>query len=316
MLYLTDREVAQILSPSLAAEAIEGAFRHLAAGDAASQARVRTVTRVGKLSTVGAVLTADGLAGAKVYPTTTGGRFGFMVLLFEMGSGQALAVMAGAALTEIRTAATSVVAARYLARKEARILTIFGAGRQAGAHARAFAEEFSLNEIRVVHRRDAAGFVGEVASHTGVRAYQATVTDALPGCDLIVTATRASSSLFSGLDVPDGCHITALGATLPTTRELDSLTVDRADPVVVESIDQARMEAGDLLLAADDGVAVWDRVIELAELVSGARIGRRDSHQITLYKSLGVGLEDVAAAAAVYRGALRNSVGLRLDEGG
>lgn len=317
MRFLTDVDVAAVLTPRKAADAVERAFLALAAGNAAVQTRVRTTTTAGKLSAVGAILTADGLAGAKIYPTTNRGRFGFVVLLFELEDGRTLAVMEGDELTRLRTAATSVVAARYLARKDSRVMTIFGAGQQALAHARAFGDAFGLEEIRLVHRKDGQDFLEKTSAATGLAVHQ--VTDprkAMDGTDVVVTATRATAPLFPGAALPEGVHLTAVGATTPNSSELDVETVGRADMVVVESIAQARQEAGDLLLAAAAGAFELDRAVELADLVSGKVAGRTSPGQITIFESVGIGLEDVAVAAEVYALALAADIGTELPSGG
>ncbi|HKZ20030.1 MAG TPA: ornithine cyclodeaminase family protein [Acidimicrobiia bacterium] len=308
MLYLTDSDVSQLLTPELAADSIEKAFRSLGKGSAAIQERVRTVTPAGKLSTIGGVIPDDDRAGAKVYPTTTDGRFGFVVLLFELSSGEPLAMIRGPALTEIRTAATSVVAARYLAPPDPKVLVLFGAGRQAISHARAFACQFDLAEIRVVHRRPADEVVGRIEQTTGVPTVQLGIERlGLDDADLIVTATRSTEALFDGSRLPRDCHITAVGATTPQSRELDNETLNRAGTIVVESIKQARTEAGDLLLADE---RVWEKVIELAGVISASA---QRPQGVTLFKSLGVGLEDVAVADAIYRVARQKSFGSFLE---
>lgn len=309
MLYLTDSDVVQLLTPEMAADTIEKAFRSLANGSAVFQERVRTITPAGKLSMVGGVLPDDDRAGAKVYPTTKDGRFGFVVLLFELSSGEPLAIIRGPTLTEIRTAATSVVAARYLAPPNPKVLVLFGAGRQASSHARAFARQFDLAEIRLVNRRPADEVVRWIEQMTGVVTVQVDVGNVFDDADLIVTATRSTEALFEGSDLPRSCHITAVGATTPQSRELDKQTITRAETIVVESIKQARIEAGDLLMA-DEG-RVWEKVVELADVISGPAQER--SEGVTVFKSLGVGLEDVAVADAVYREAGLRSLGSFLE---
>ncbi len=311
MLYLTEAEVAAVLTPAMAADAIEDAFRSLAGGSAAVQERVRTITPAGKLSMVGGVMMDEDRAGAKVYPTTKDGRFGFVVLLFQLSTGEPLAIMKGSALTEIRTAATSVVVARYLAPPDSKVLLLFGSGRQASSHAVAFARQFELAEIRLINRRPADEFANKVEQATGVPTVQVNgQRGALENVDLIVTATRSTEALFDGAQLPQRCHISAVGATTPESRELDSETIARAETIVVESIKQARIEAGDLLLA-DEG-QVWEKVRELSALVSSPAIERPEG--VSLYKSLGIGLEDVAVADAVYREAVVRSVGRILED--
>ena len=311
MLYLTDAEVAAVLTPAMAADAIENAFRSLAEGSSAVQERVRTITRAGKLSMVGGVMMDEDRAGAKVYPTTKDGQFGFVVLLFKLSTGEPLAIMRGSALTEIRTAATSVVAARYLAPPHPQVLLLFGSGRQASSHAVAFAAQFELSEIRLINRRPADDFAKRIEQATGVSTVQENSRQAaLEDVDLIVTATRSIEALFDGAQLPRRCHISAVGATTPESRELDNETIARAETIVVESIKQARVEAGDLLLA-DEG-RVWEKVVELSAVVSGHAPARPEG--VSLYKSLGIGLEDVAVADAVYREAAARSFGTMLED--
>jgi ornithine cyclodeaminase len=313
MRFLSDREIEQLLSPTLAVEAIERGFVALATGQAAVQTRVRLATPAGKLSTVGAILDEERLAGAKVYPTTNAGQFGFVVLLFELEEGRLLAVLEGGVLTRLRTAATSVVAAKRMARPDSSVLTLFGSGAQAGAHAGALADAFPLEEIRVVHHREAGEFVVEVGEATGVKTRQIeSPAVGLHDAQLVVTATRSTSPVFDGRDLEPGAHVTAVGATQPGWREIDSTTVERADLIVVESFEQAQREAGDLLMAANDGAFNWDKTVELADLIVGRAAGRTSKEQITLFESIGIGLEDVAAAAAAYRRAVEVGAGFEL----
>ena len=157
MKLIDDATVRRLLDPAAAREAVDRALRHFADGQAAVQARVRTVAGPVKLSTMAAVDLGGRVAGAKVY-TTIAGRFRFVVLLFDAESGAPLAVLESDAMTEVRTAAVTAVAARALARADADTLAVFGTGIQAGSHVRALAGALPVRQVRVVSRGDARDF--------------------------------------------------------------------------------------------------------------------------------------------------------------
>ncbi|HLI11732.1 MAG TPA: ornithine cyclodeaminase family protein [Alphaproteobacteria bacterium] len=301
---LRDAEVRRLLSLDLAIAAVDGALRRFAAGEAAVQPRLRTAVGDVKLSTMGAVIPADDMLGAKVY-STIGGRFRFIVLLFSARTGDALAALEADALTEIRTGAVSAVAAKALARPQASTLAVFGTGVQARGHIAALSRVLPIKAVRVVSRGDASEFCRAMGRAHGVEVVP--VRDpaaALAGADLVVTATRSRTPLFSGKLIAPGAFVAAIGATLPTTRELDDEAIRRAAAVIVEWLPQAKEEAGELILPAQAGVLDWAQLRELGPVLAGASPGRRGAEDIILYKSLGIGLEDVAVGAAIYRRAV------------
>lgn len=295
-----DAEVRANADPDEAVAAIARAFRAQAEGDAALQARQRIVAGPTKLSTMAAILPQDGIAGAKVY-TTVGGRFRFLVLLFDAASGAPLACMEADAFTEIRTAAVTTALALALADPAAGTLAVFGTGIQAGAHIRALARRFPLEEIRVVSRGDAAGFAAALASETGVRVVQRDAASAIADAGLVVTATRSKTPLFDGRQLEAGAFVAGVGSTLPDAAELDAATLRRAASVVVEWAPQAFAEAGDLLLAEVAGALDRSRVIEAAAALADPASARPAPEAIVVFKSVGIALEDVAVAGAVWR---------------
>ena len=297
MQHLRDADVESLLSLDLAIDVLAAAFRLHANGGAAIQPRARTDAGGVKLSTLGAVLPALGVAGAKVY-TTVEGRFTFVVVLFASDDGRLLATLDGGALTRLRTAATSVLAARALGRDRPRVLAVFGTGAQARAHVAAFARSFALVDVRVVGRASAAAFADEIAKAEGVRAKAMTMEAALEGADLVVTATRSSTPILAGRLLMPGAFIAAVGSSRADARELDDAAIARCGAIVVEWKEQARREAGDLVLAGD--AVDWDHVFDLGDVLTGRAEGRRSAADIVLFKSVGVGLQDVALAAAAY----------------
>jgi len=300
MRHLGDSDVERLLTLEIAVDALDAAFRSHAKGRAAMQPRVRTDADGLKLSTLGASLPEQHVAGAKVY-TTIDGRFTFVIVLFA-ADGRVLATLDGGALTRLRTAATSVLAARALARPDAAVLTIFGTGTQARAHAAAFAQAFRLEHVRVVGRDSAHRFAREVEALHGIRATAVPMEAGLDGADLIVTATRAAAPVLFGERIPPGAFIAAVGSSRPDARELDDIAIARCNTIVVEWKEQTRREAGDLVLAGS--LVDWDRVVELGSILNGTAAGRTAASDIVLFKSVGVGLEDVALAAAVHRRAI------------
>ncbi|HDR9586407.1 TPA: ornithine cyclodeaminase family protein [Burkholderia stabilis] len=301
MIHLTDSEIDTLVDFDSAIPALERGFRQLSGGSAAVQARVRTQAEGVKLSTMGAVLPGEAVVGAKVY-TTLEGQFNFVIVLFSAHDGSLLATLDANALTRIRTAATTVLAVRALAKPGARTAAIFGSGIQGAAHARALAAHTSLTSFRIAGLGDIEALAAELNATHGARGIEAIACDAeraVDGADVIVTATRATGALFDGALVAPGALVTAIGASLPTTRELDDTLIERASRIVVELREQAREEAGDLLLARP-GIVRWDDIVELGDVLDGKAAGREHADDIVLYKAVGIGLQDIALAGLAW----------------
>jgi ornithine cyclodeaminase len=299
MLHITDAMVDAAIRPRDAQQALLDAFRSFAAGRAAMQERVRTESAGVKLSTLGAVLPDMGFAGAKVY-TTLAGRFSFVILLFSCADGRPLASLEAGAITRLRTAACTVLAARHLARQDARRLALFGTGVQATAHAMQLAEAFPLDEIRVCSRTADPRWAEDLQRACGVPVSYGDAMRVLEGADLVVTASRAATPLFDGDQLPQGCFVAAIGSSLPRTRELDDRALARASRIVVEWLPQAMREAGDLVLAPP-GLLAPAKLAELGPVLAQDVPGRVDPREIVIYKSVGVGLQDVALAALAWQ---------------
>ncbi|MGF1626495.1 MAG: ornithine cyclodeaminase family protein [Alphaproteobacteria bacterium] len=300
MRLIPNAEVRANADPDEAVAAIRRAFGEQAQGAAALQARHRIAAGATKISTMAAILPSEGVAGAKVY-TTVDGRFRFLMLLFDAATGEPLACMEADAFTELRTAAVTVAATESLANPDADVLAVFGTGVQAGANLRALARRLPLREIRVVSRGDATEFCTAMAAATGLPVVQAAADEAVAGAGVVVTATRAKAPLFHGTALSPGAFVAALGSTLPDAAELDATTFIRAASVVVEWAPQALAEAGDLLLAESAGAFDHHHMIELAAALADPSCARPDKNSIVIYKSVGIALEDVAVAAAIWR---------------
>jgi ornithine cyclodeaminase len=299
MQHITDDMIDAAVSPQDAQQVLLDAFRSFGHGQAAMQERIRTEAQGVKLSTLGAVIPDQKVAGAKVY-TTIQGQFTFVIVLFSTEDGRALASFDAGAITRLRTAACSLIAARHLARPGARQMALFGAGVQGRAHAIQMAQAFDLEEIRVCDPYALPGLAADLQRQCGTPVRLCDAAETVAGADIVVTASRSTTPLFSGDELKPGCFVAAIGSSLPHTRELDDRALERAARIAVEWLPQTLREAGDLVLARP-GLVSPEKLVELGALVTGAAPGRQNDDEITLYKSVGVGLEDVALAGLAWQ---------------
>jgi len=275
--YVTEAQVAELLTPVEARAAVEGALDRLARGAVDNPPRVRTELPGGVLAVMPCVDRELGYAGSKTYTWLPGGT-AFLVVLFSLETAELIAVVEADALGQRRTAAASAVAARRLARTGARTLGVFGTGRQATAHVAALHEALpSIEEVRLAGR-DAGPDERRAAA----------------GSDIVVTATTSREPVLRGEWLSDGAFVCAVGANDPASRELDDAVLARAGLLCTDSREQARLESGDLIGHAD-----WETVEELHEIVAGRRPGRTDDGEIVVFKSNGLAAWDLAAAARV-----------------
>jgi alanine dehydrogenase len=235
--------------------------------------------------------------GAKLvafYPRNAGVATHHAVIqLFRPETGEPLATIDGRLITEMRTAAVSAVATKYLARADAGILAILGSGVQARSHLEALRLVRTFDEVRVWSPRHAVTFAREFGISVA-----ASAEAAVRGADVVVTATTSQTPVLCGAWLSPGVHINAVGAPRPDWRELDDEVLDRAR-LFVDSREAAAKESGDVIAAGVERV-----VGEIGEVAAGALPGRRSTDEVTLFKSLGLAVEDVATADLVYRKAL------------
>jgi len=323
LLVLSAADVHSVLGYADCAQAMRAALTALTSGRA--QQPLRTVVQpagaAGLIALMPAYLAEDGGAaahGAAAYglkalcitpdnPAAGLDTHQGVVLLSDGSTGEPVAMLNASAVTEIRTAAVSVVATDLLARADAATLAVIGAGVQARAHVLALDQARRLAEIRVTSRdidraaQLAAGLHGQ--TRATVRACPS-AREAVDGADIIVTATSSVTPVLHGDSIAPGAHINAVGACLPHARELDTPTVAAA-VLFADRRDSLLAESGDYLLAAADGAVGPDRVRgELGEILLGTASGRLTQGEITVFESLGLAVEDLAAAALAYRNAL------------
>ena len=234
------------------------------------------------------------------------------VLLFGAETGELLAVVNASAVTAVRTAAVSAVATHALAREDAGDLCVIGAGVQARSHVEAMAHVRRIRRCRVASRRvEGARKLAEELK--GIYSFPVeaveSVEDALRGADLIVTATNAADVVVRREWVSEGAHINAVGSCTPNARELDAATL-AASGLFVDSVESTVNEAGDYLRALQEGAITHGHIrAELGEVLTGAKPGRTSAGEITLFKSLGLAVEDLAAAEHLYRKARETGAG-------
>lgn len=271
---MTEAQVAELLTPADAFDAVEASFHRLARGAIDNPSRVRVELPQGLFAVMPCVDRELGLAGHKSFLWTPNAA-PFVVVLYSIEPAAILAVVEAETLGERRTAAASAVAASRLARPEPRTLGVFGRGRQSVSHVEALRARFgSIEEVRVVHRQSSP----EEARAAGE-------------CDIVVTATTSKDPVLRGEWLREGAFVCAVGANDLQSRELDAEVLERAAFVCTDSREQARLEAGDL--------ADVREVHELQDVVTGALTGRANDADITVFKSNGLAAWDLAAAARV-----------------
>jgi ornithine cyclodeaminase/alanine dehydrogenase len=245
------------------------------------------------------------------------------IILADAETGETLALLDGRVPTRLRTAAASAVATRHLARPESSVLGLVGAGALAVAHAQALASVLPIDTVRVWSRtaETLEGFRRglETSDHeaSGLKVVAAaTVREVVESSDVVCTLTPSQTPIVSGRWFNPGLHVNAVGARpRPTDREVDGEAMARSR-VVVDSLDTALAKSGDLLLAVEEGaVATTDVAGELGQVLSGSVAGREFSDQITLFDSVGIGLQDLAIGRVLYDAALERGIGLHLDLG-
>ncbi len=232
------------------------------------------------------------------------------ISLFDAETGELLAVMDGRYITELRTAAVSAISAKLLARADAAVLTILGSGVQARSHVAALRLVREFCEVRAWS--PTAEHLARFAAECGVRA-AASAKEAVEGADVVLLATNMVTPALDDAWVAAGAHVIAIGACRPSQREIDPALVERAR-VFVDSRAAALAESGDIIQGIREGRFDAKHICaELGEVIGGRSAGRTGPSEITLFKSLGLAIEDVAAAALVYRRACETGRGLKLQ---
>ena len=304
-LYLTEEDVAGLLSPEEVLDVIEASFLRMADGAIENRPRYRLRLEGGTLAVMAAADLGLGYAGAKVYAAFREGAR-FQVLLFRVDAPELVAVLEADRLGQLRTGAASGVAARHLAHAGASSLGVIGCGWQADTQVACVRAALPGLERVVAYCRTEERLRAFCERH-----------DALPGeshrdaaeCDVVVTVTTSPDPVLRGEWLRDGALVCAVGANDGRRRELDNVVLERATFVCCDSLEDARLESADLVEPVDKGVLDWLEVHELQEVVAGETSGRQAVYDIVVFKSNGLAAWDVAAAAAAVERARERGVG-------
>jgi ornithine cyclodeaminase/alanine dehydrogenase-like protein (mu-crystallin family) len=315
MLLIGRGEVEGLVTLEEAVDALYEVYADWAGGAAAALPRIRFPLPQATFHVLVARAESTGLVGCKLLPAGLP-RTRTCTALWSCRDGTLLCLVDSSTLSPLRTAATSVLGARLLARPESRSLALLGAGRQARSQLLALAAAFPLDRVVVWSRtaERAEELVRDAGRELGLPlSVVQSPRDAVAAADLVVTATRATEPVLAGRWLRPGSHVTAIGADQATRRELDAEVVRRAAVVVVDSLEQARRDSGDLIAAIDEQATSWDAVIELGAVVRGNAPARSGPKEITVLAHQGSALGDVALAALAYRRAREQSLGLEVD---
>ncbi len=312
VLLLNEDEVRRVLTMDLAIEAVEQGLRKMALDEAHNIPRHRAVTDHAMLHVMAATVKSLGVMGSKVYATSRKGQAHFVVSLFDGKTGALLSLMQADHLGQVRTGAASGVATKYMARADAAEVGIFGSGKQARTQLEAVCKVRTVRRASVYspneERRKA--FAQEMSQRLQVEVVPvARPEKAAEDMDVICTATTSRDPVLLGHWVGQGCHINAIGSNFLGKTELDVAVLRKCADVVVDSKDQARLEAGDFTQAIEDGALHWSDVRELGQIIVGRYPVRKKQADVTLFKSLGIAIEDVVVAGKVYQKALAEGVG-------
>jgi alanine dehydrogenase len=307
-LYLTEADVEALVSPADAVEAIEGSFRRRAAGSVENRPRYRVPLAHGSLAVMSAADLELGYAGAKVYAAFRNGAR-FVVTLFRSDRPELTGVIEADKLGQLRTGAASGVAARYLAREGASTLGIFGCGWQARGQVAALRAAVPSIERVVAYCRTESR-LRTFCSEVGAEPAEDRTDPAAQ--EIVVTVTNSRDPVLRGEWLREGALVCAVGANVPQARELDNIVLERAVFVCCDSLEQARLESGDLIEPIQSGVLDWLEVHELHEVVAGELSGRSTPDDIVLFKSNGLAAWDVALGALVLERARAEGRGIEV----
>lgn len=314
VLYLTEADVGRLLDMPTAVSVVEEAFRRWSAGEAHNVPRSRTTAPGIVLHTMSASAAYLGVVGWKTYTTTKSGAQ-FLVGIYAQEDGRLLALIEANRLGQMRTGATTAVAASSMALLDAAEVGLFGAGFQAETQLAALACVRPLREVFVYARNESkrADFCRRVSKQLGINVQPVDrPSEAAEDLPIVVTATNASTPVFDGSWLAEGAFVAAIGSNWQQRAEIDAHTVERASNIVCDSVEACRGEAGDFVDAMERGIFDWTRAVNLSEVVAGRAVGRSRPGSITLFKSVGLALEDVALGAKLCQLAAGAGVGRTL----
>lgn len=269
------------------------------------------------LRTLPAILPSGTYMGLKIINLGRDRGRTYLIALVDQRSGELVSLLDGSMITALRTAATSALSVKRLANPDARVVGVLGSGNEAQSHARAVRAVMDIGELRVYsptpQRREQ--FASSFQTETAVPSYAVnSPEEAIRDADVVVAAARSYNEqpILLGKWLKSGVHVISVGSTLPEQREVDVDTLDVADIIVVDVREEVMEDTGDLLAATEAGVSVEHKVYSLNDVLVGKAPGRSDESQITLFKSVGAGMQDITVAEMIYQKATKAGVGKTL----
>ena len=314
-LFLKDEDVAQCVTMDAMLEAIESMQRQYGDGQAHNMTRRKIIADSGMLSVMGGGLFHQGLLGVKTY-TVVKGAYSFQVSLYDANTGELLLYTQANRLGQLRTGATTGVAVKHLANPEDATVGIIGTGGQAPTQLEALSKVRGIKKIKAYSRPQERReeFARRMTDTMGVEVSAATSNeDAVRDCDIVLCIAATMDPVVEADWLKDGSTLIGAGPTTWRAREVDEAVITRAGKLIVDSTEQAAIEAGDLCSAVDKGIIQWSKVHELRHVVSGAVTGRDSNDQVVYAKIMGTGVADVAAAKLAYDSAKAAGLGTEMD---
>ena len=314
-LLLREADVERLLTMDATLELVERVHREYSTGQAIDVPRERTRLPKAALHILQGAVPSMGVFGYKAYTSSREG-VRFLVYAFNAERGNLEAIVEANLLGMMRTGAAGGVAAKWLAREDARVVGLFGSGWQAQGQLEALAKVRKIERVKVFSRNAGklAKFCAKMRERLSLDVVPAaSPEDAVKASDIVVTITTSATPVFDGEWLGAGTHVNAAGSNSLLRQEIDETTVRRAQPVVVDSRPSALKEAGDLLPALEKGRLHAGSLTEIGEVIAGLRPGRTSAEQVTLFESQGMAIQDLVIAAHLVRLARERGAGSEVD---
>jgi ornithine cyclodeaminase/alanine dehydrogenase-like protein (mu-crystallin family) len=320
VLLLSGRELEELLSPGTLIDEVERAFIAFSEGRTVTPPRTVMWVEGNWWGVMQSYVPGYGV-GVKVVNVIPANlerglpTIQAVVNLFDPATGSPLAVMDGGVLTALRTGAASAVSAKYMAPRERGPVAVVGTGYQARYQLRFVSYVYRTDEVRVYDIREAAAeSFKEYAESLGFRVVKCrSAAEAIEGARVVIEATTTKTPVIEGRYLSRPTHVISIGAHMRDARALDDDVISLAETIVVDSREAVMLETGDIRIPVERGILTLDRVSELGEVASGRKKGRLTDEGITVFKSVGLAIQDAAAAAVAYREALKRGVGRYVD---
>ena len=314
-IFLRDSEVSESLTMKQMIEKIESMQSHYGEGEASNLPRRKIIASGGMLAVMGGGLFYEGVLGVKTY-TVVKGQYSFQVSLYDAETGKLLCYTQANRLGQLRTGATTAVAAKYLTTKSNMTVGIIGTGYQAATQLEAVSKVRDIANILAFSRTESSRqqFAENMSTSLQIPVTSAkSAEETVKNSDLVICIAATMDPVINGDWISSGTTLVAAGPTTWRANEVDTLTIKRAHKIVVDSIEQAPIESGDLSSSVDQGIIQWSQLVELRHIVSGNQSGRDNNDQIIYAKLMGTGVADVAAAKLAYDTAKQLGIGTEMD---